>query len=145
VLHKLATHEAVLKLEENVYGYGEEAIVDKVDVGHNIVVPCESEIGKELWLILCDKAKHNVTETFTDQYNNTYYEGDEVICGCWYDILRLGSLTYYFNDDAQPAYVYSNLVCATKFIMPPTSHNVRGNYATFEPPNDHFSIDRIGT
>ncbi len=67
-------------------------------------------------------------ETFIDAYKNTYYEGDEVICGCWYDLLRLGSRTYFFKDDAQPTYISLHLVCAAKFIMPPTSHNVRGNY-----------------
>jgi hypothetical protein len=127
----------MLRLEdETLYGFGGEAIIDEVDVGDNIVVPYKSGNGKQFWLLFCDKAKHIMTKTFTDTYKNTYYEGDEVVCWCWYDLLRSRSRTYFFNDDAQPTYIYSHLVYATKFIMPPTSHNVRGNYLTFELPND---------
>jgi hypothetical protein len=81
-----------------------------------------------------------VIETFIDIYKNTYYEGNEVIHEHWYDLLRVGNRTYLFNDNAQPAYIYSHLVCATKFTMPPTSHNVRGNYPTFELPNDILQL-----
>jgi hypothetical protein len=77
----------MFKLEEEiVYGFGGDAIVDRIDVGDNIVILCESEIGEEFWLLLCEKTKHNVIKTFIDNYKNTYYEGDEVICGPWYDI-----------------------------------------------------------
>jgi hypothetical protein len=69
-----------------------------------------------------------------DAYKNTYYEGDEVIQGRWYDLFRPRSWTYLFNDDSEPTYMYSHLVCALKFIMPPTSHNIRGNYLSFELP-----------
>jgi hypothetical protein len=48
--------------------------------------------------------------------------------------MRPGSKTYYFNDSAQPTYVYSHIVCPSKFAMPPTSHNVKGNYPTFRLP-----------
>jgi hypothetical protein len=81
-----------------------------------------------------------VTKPFTNVYKNTYYVGDEVICGHWYDLLKIGNITYFFNDDAQPAYIYSHLVCAAKFTMPPTSHNVKGNYLTFELPNDILQL-----
>jgi len=40
--------------------------VDEVVIGDNIVVPCESENGKQCWLMLCDKPKHVVIETFID-------------------------------------------------------------------------------
>jgi hypothetical protein len=39
---------------------------------------------------------------------------------------------HYFNDEAKLACIYSHLVCASKFTMPPTSHNIRGSYPTFE-------------
>jgi hypothetical protein len=45
-------------------------------------------------------------------------------------------MTYYFNDDAPLAYIYSHLVYASKFAMPPTSHSIRGSYPTFELPNE---------
>ncbi len=40
--------------------------MDEVVIGDNIVVPCESENGEQFWLMLCDKPKHFVIETFID-------------------------------------------------------------------------------
>ncbi len=101
---------------------------------------CEGENGKQLWLMFCDKPKHVVIETFIDAYKNTYYEGDKLIWGHYYDLLQLGSKTYYFNDDVPHAYIYSHLVCASKFAMPPTAHSVRGSYPTFELPNETLHL-----
>jgi len=103
-------------------------------------VPCESENGKQFMFMLCDKPKHVVTEAFIDAYKNTYYEGDELIQGCYYNLLQLGNKTYYFNDDAPLAYIYSHLICASKFAMPPTSHSVKGSYPTFELPNETLHL-----
>ncbi len=137
MLDKLVAREAMLRLnDETLYGSGGEVIVGEVDVGDNIAIPCESGNGEQFLLLFCGKTKHIVIETFIDDYKSTYYEGDDVICGHWYDLLRPRSRTYFFNDDAQPTYIYLHLVCVAKFIMPPTSHNVRGNYLTFELPND---------
>ncbi len=47
----------------------------------------ESNNGKQFWLLLYEKTKHVVTKTFTNAYTNTYYEGDEVIRECYYDLL----------------------------------------------------------
>jgi hypothetical protein len=49
-------------------------------------------------------------------------------------------MTYYFNDDVPLAYIYSHLVCASKFAMPPTSHSVIRSYPTFELPNETFHL-----
>ncbi len=124
--------------EETKYGPRGDAIVDGVIIGDNIIMPCESNNGEQFWLLLCDKLKHMVIETFTDAYKNTYYEGDSVIQRWYYELIRLGSRTYNFNDSGQLAYVFSHIVCASKFVMPPTSHTIKGNYPTFELPNDIF-------
>ncbi len=81
-----------------------------------------------------------VIETFTDAYKNTYNEGDSIIQRHYYDLLRLRSQIYYFNDDIVPAYVYSHIICASKFVMPPTSHNVTGNHPTYELPNETLQL-----
>jgi hypothetical protein len=52
--------------EETKYGPKGEAIADGVTIGDNIVVPCQSRNGEHFWLLLCDKPKHMVIETFTD-------------------------------------------------------------------------------
>jgi len=95
-------------------------------------MPCESGNGEQFWLLFCDKPIDIVAETFNDPYKNTYYKEDCVICGCYYDLLRSGSRTYYFHDDAEPTYIYSHLVCASKSTMPPISYNIHWSYATFE-------------
>ncbi len=77
-----------------------------------------------------------VRETFNDVYKNTYYEGDSIIRGHYYDLLRLRSQTYYFNNGTTPDYVYSHIVCASKFVIPPTLHSVKGNHPTYELLNE---------
>jgi len=57
----------------------------------------------------------------------------------YYDLLRLSQI-YYFNDGIVPAYVYSHIICASKFVMPPTSHNERGNHPTYELPNETLQL-----
>jgi hypothetical protein len=47
---------------------------------------------------------------------------------------------YYFNDSQQPTYVYSHIVCESKFAMPATLHIVKRNYPTFELPNETFQL-----
>jgi hypothetical protein len=81
-----------------------------------------------------------MVETFINAYKNTYYERDFVICGHYYDSIWPGNRIYYFNDEAKHAYIYSHLVCASKFAMPPTSHNVCGSYPTFELQNETLQL-----
>jgi hypothetical protein len=49
-------------------------------------------------------------------------------------------MTYLFNDDSLFAYIYSHLVCVLKLAMPPTSHNIRGNYPSFELLIETFQL-----
>jgi hypothetical protein len=37
-------------------------------------------------------------------------------------------------------YIYSHLVCVSKFAMPPTSHNIRGSYSNFELPVETLQL-----
>jgi hypothetical protein len=66
-------------------------------VGDNVVVVCESSTNEHLWLLLCDKPVHIVKESITDDWGQTWYEGDNVIGGLWYEQLGLRSWTYYLN------------------------------------------------
>jgi hypothetical protein len=108
--------------------------------GASIVVLCKSRNDKQFSLLICDKPKHIVMETFIDAYINTYYERDNMICGRYYVLIWPRSMTYYFNDSGQLAYVYFHIVCASKFVMPPTLHIVKGNYPTFEFPNETLQL-----
>jgi hypothetical protein len=44
------------------------------------------------------------------------------------------------NDEAQLAYIYSHLVCTSKFALPPTAHNFKGGHPTFELLIDIFQL-----
>ncbi len=57
-----------------------------------------------------------------------------------YELIRPGNRTYYFNDNGQFVYVYSHILCASKFAMPPTLQIIKGNYPAFELPNDILQL-----
>jgi hypothetical protein len=40
------------------------------------------------------------------------------------------------RDDKLHAFVFSHLILASKFSMPPACHVVKGNYATYELTNE---------
>jgi hypothetical protein len=51
----------MLEIEEDTqYGLARGAIVDAVEVGGNIAIPCKSENGKQFWLLFSNKTKHVV-------------------------------------------------------------------------------------
>lgn len=115
----------MLNLEDDTqYGAKGKTIVDSIGIGDNVAIPCDNDVGKVLWLLHFDKVKHIVKDIFVDSYGNTYYEGDEVIQSRYYDLFCPWNKTYFFNDDVELAYIYSHLMCASKFGMLPTSHNV---------------------
>jgi hypothetical protein len=60
--------------EETKYGPCGKVIADVVAIGDNITLPCENTNGEQFWLLLCDKPKHIVMETFTNAYKNTYHD-----------------------------------------------------------------------
>jgi len=67
VFDRRGTHQAMLEMEEKTkYGPSGEAIVDGVAIGDNITLPCENTNGKQFWLLLCDKPKHIMMESFTN-------------------------------------------------------------------------------
>jgi hypothetical protein len=45
---------------------------------------------------------------------------------------------HILNDESQLAYIYSHLVCESKFALPPITLNVRGNHPTFKLSVDTF-------
>ncbi len=46
--------------------------------------------------------------------------------------MLIATRTYTPCDDNLRKYVFSHLVFATKFTMPPTAHIVKGSFATFQ-------------
>lgn len=69
---------------------------------------------------------HIVQESFKDDGNNEYVEGDVVLRGIWYDKLSPNSHSYLLRNDKSLAYVFSHLILASKFPMLFTSRRVKG-------------------
>jgi hypothetical protein len=53
----------------------------------------------------------------------------------WYKQLSAKSRSYTICDDQPIAFVFSHLILASKFSMPPITHVVKGNYVTYELTN----------
>ncbi len=104
----------------------------------NIIVICQSSTHESFKLFLCDKMVHTIKESFINGQGQTWYEGDNVIGGLWYEWLRLGSHTYYLHENSPIAWVFSHSIITSKFPMPPTIHMVRGNSATYELFKEFF-------
>jgi hypothetical protein len=51
---------------------------------------------------------HIVQESFKDDGNNEYVEGDVVLHGIWYDKLSPNSHSYLLRNDKSLAYVFSH-------------------------------------
>jgi hypothetical protein len=50
VFDKPTTQQSMLEIKEDTqYGLVREVIIDAIEVGDNIVVPCKSGIGKQFW------------------------------------------------------------------------------------------------
>ncbi len=87
---------------------------------------------KVFLLMIVDKGVHIVFASFKDVQNNEYVIRDIVLREFWYDRLFVGSCTYLLRGDKPPAYIFSHLTLASKFSMPPTSHILKGKYASYE-------------
>ncbi len=104
-------------------------------------------MDKQFWLLLVDKTIHIMQESFKDRLGNSYIEGDVVLRGYWFERHQVGSHIYVFRNDKPLAYVFSHLIIASKFIMPPIIHFIKGNYVTHELRYDVLSciIDVVET
>jgi len=90
--------------------------------------------------MLVDKCVHVVKENFIDVWGNSYLEGEMVVWGYWYDIVRPSSFTYILKDDKLVAHVYFHLVLISKFSLPFIVHKVKGNYASYELDGNVINI-----
>jgi hypothetical protein len=103
-----------------------------VNIGDNVAIKCQTNTNEDYWILLCDKGLHMVEECFTDRWGQEWFPGDWVIQGVWYERLRLGNMSYILCEDSPPAFVFSHLIIAFKFNMPPITYNVQISNAIYE-------------
>jgi hypothetical protein len=70
-----------------------------------------------------------------------YNEGDEVVAKKYYKKWGNSNSTYVLLKDSHAVYLYSHLVRAMKFLMPPKSHRVFNNDSLYELLSD--AVTRI--
>lgn len=126
--------------EEVQAGSGGESIAEAVSIGNNVAVRAHSVDDESFWIMLVDKGVHEVENSFTDPSGSEYVPGDQVIRGFWYERLRSGSRTYWLRADRPPSCVFSHLVIASKFSMPPTAHVTKGHFGSYELKEDVLNI-----
>jgi hypothetical protein len=135
-------HDAKAEME---YGSGREEMADDVVVGDNIAMLCQSSTSDEnFWIMLVDTTIHMVKKHFIDVWGQKWFQGDYVIWGLWYEKSRVSSKSYYLLENSLPAFVYSHLIMASKFPMPPTMHFVKGLLSTYELSTEVLEIIREG-
>lgn len=81
-----------------------------------------------------------IEHAYADSWGQDWVLGDWVIRGVWYERLWPGSRSYILLKDSPLAFVYSHLIIASKFKMPPTTHSVRGCNATYELVHDVMNV-----
>jgi hypothetical protein len=119
-------------VEDIKYGTRGEFIADVILVRDNIDVKANGSSNEDFWFMLVEKCVHGVKDNFIYASGNSYLEGEMVVQGYWYDIFKLGSCTYILKNDKPIAHVYSHLVLASKFSLPPIAHGIKGSYASYE-------------
>jgi hypothetical protein len=82
--------------------------------------------------MLVDILVHLIKGHFIDVWGQQWFEGNYIIRGLWYKRSRSNSRSYYLLEDSPLAFVYSHLIVASKFFMPPITHFVRGSLSAYE-------------
>jgi hypothetical protein len=73
IRHNLRNQET--EVEE--FGSGGEEMSGVLFAGDNIAILCESiDTNEDFWLIMVSMPAHTVVNTFTDGWNQTFYEGE---------------------------------------------------------------------
>ncbi len=109
-----------------------------MEVGDNFVVNVKegNSEGQYFWLVCCTKPLHTLIHPLTCKWGTKYYEGNEDVCR---KILpKMGNFysSYVLLKFFNVVYLYSHLVKAVNFLMPPKDYHVSSNDAFFELPND---------
>ena len=78
------------------------------------------------------KGEHVNIATFTNHFGNDFVPGELLIQGYWFEQYQPNNRTYLLRDDRPFAYVYSHAVLLSDFCTPPTTHFVKGSFASYE-------------
>jgi hypothetical protein len=105
-----------------------------LEIRDNLAVNVEdgNDEGASFWLIMCIEPLHKVKVVFTYQWGTSFEEGDDVVGGIYYQRWANNDTSYVLLKDSHKVYLYSHLVKAIKFLMPPKNYQVNGNDPIYE-------------
>jgi hypothetical protein len=126
------------------YGSGGKQMAKDVHVGNNVVMKCDDDIDEDYWILLCDKGLYMIQQGLKDGWGQDWFRGNWVIQCVWYERLQPSSRLYILLKDSTPTFVFSHLIVASKFKMPPTTHSVRGSNVIYELTVDVIGIIHLG-
>jgi hypothetical protein len=120
------------------YGVDGEELAKSLEVGDNFVVNVEegNSEGQDFWLVCCTKQFHTLIHPLIYKWGTKYYERDEVVVGKYYQKWGNFDSSYVLLKFSNVVYLYSHLVKAVKFLMPPKDYHFFVDDALFELPND---------
>jgi hypothetical protein len=107
-------------------------------VGNNFVINAEEGKNErqEFSKVCCTKQLHKLNGPLNCKWSMNYNEGDEVVVRKYHKKWGNSNSTYVLLKDSHVVYLYSCLVKAMKFLMPPKNHRVFGNDSLYELLND---------
>jgi hypothetical protein len=107
-------------------GVDSNELVVGLKVGDNFVVvvaPSNNE-GVDFFILQCIKQMHIVQEDASlDDWGNFVEKGGEIVINHYYKQLGTRKSSYVLIRDEGPTFIYSHLVCASKFSMVQIAHN----------------------
>lgn len=98
-------------------------------VGNNIVLRANPNSSPRFWIMLGTVGTQQVESAFKDAGGNEYVPADLVIGGfCYERLLNPRSQSYFLSDDKLVVYVYTNLICSSKFFYASKKAGLEGAF-----------------
>jgi hypothetical protein len=99
-----------------------DELVTALEIGDNLAINIkEGNDGVSFLLILCIEPLRKVAKAFTNG-RGTSFEEDDVVGSIYYQKWGHSDTSYVLLKDSQKVYIFSHMVRAIKFLMPPRNH-----------------------
>jgi hypothetical protein len=129
-----------VECDETDWGIGvdnnEQATCLRVGDNFVIVVALGNNEGVDFFILQCIKEMHIVQENVgLDDWGNFVEKGDEIIIGHYYKQLGTRKSSYVLISDKSLAFIYSHLVCNSKFSLLQAVHKQKGGSTSYSLPS----------
>jgi hypothetical protein len=88
--------------------------------------------GADFFILQCVKELHIVEDDSRPYHFGNYMEkGDEIVIGQYYKPSGRRKSSYVLIKDKGPVFIYSHMVCASKFSMVQATHKQKGGVTIY--------------